>query len=92
MSDPVVEVLVRTHRAKRPSGAEVLIHEYWEMVDTGPAGSGTNYLPGMKRLALPTGEIVRELDQGFFQLAATGEILRAVGIAPTGNSTSQGEP
>lgn len=72
--DPV-EVLMRTFRAKRPGGAEVSIAEYWTMVDTSPRFDGSNMVPAGKRYALTTGEPLRKVDEGVFQLTATGEVL-----------------
>ena len=50
-----MEVLVRSYRTRRPNGAELLVDEYWDFVDTSPRFTGTSYAPGMKRLALRSG-------------------------------------
>ena len=73
-----MEVLVRTYRARRPNGAELLIDEYWDFVDTSPLFSGTSYVPGMKRLAARSGGEVRTLDESTLQLVESGEILTDV--------------
>ena len=70
-----MEVLVRSYRARRPNGAELLVDEYWDFVDTSPRFTGTSFVPGMKRLALRSGGDVRQLDETTFQLASTGELL-----------------
>lgn len=74
-----MEIRVRTTRARRPGGSEVLIDEYWTMVDHSPRHDGSNFLPGPKRLALRTGETVHKLDEFAFQIAATAEVLIALG-------------
>jgi hypothetical protein len=73
-----VEVLVNSSRARRPNGEEVLVDEYRDMVDTSPLFSNTDLVPGMKRLALRTGEPVHKIEEGVFQLVQTGEIITAV--------------
>ena len=73
-----MEVLVRSYRARRPNGAEVLVDEYWDFVDTSPRFTGTSYVPGMKRFALRSGGDVRQLDETTFQLASSGELLTDV--------------
>ena len=70
-----MEILVRTHRARRPGGTEVVIHEYCRMVDHSPRGNGTDWLPGPKRFAIQTGEPLRRVDESTFQVIATGEIV-----------------
>lgn len=72
-----MEILARTHRATRPGGAEVIVHEYWQMVDHSPRRNGTDWLPGRKRFVLATGEDLRRVDEYTFQIVRTGEILRA---------------
>ena len=76
--DPM-EVLVRTLRARRPNGGELLVDEYWEFVDLSPRQSGTDYVPGMKRFLLRTGEPVSVLDEGVFQNGRNGEVLLVLG-------------
>lgn len=76
-SGEIVEVPMFTHRAKRANGEHVLIYEFWEFVDTSVRRTGTAWVPGGKRRALRTGETVRLLEEGVFQLTATSEILIA---------------
>lgn len=71
-----MEVLVRAYRARRPNGQSVVVHEHWDFIDTSPTFSGTGFLPAGKRLALPGGEAVRQLDEMTMQIVATGEMLR----------------
>jgi hypothetical protein len=71
-----MEILSRTHRASRPGGTQVVVNEYWQMVDHSPRRNGTDWLPGPKRFALETGEVVRRVDEYTFQVVNTGEILR----------------
>ena len=72
-----MEILTRTHRASRPGGAVVVVNEYWQMVDHSALRNGTDCLPGPKRFALETGEVLRRVDEYTFQVVRTGEILRA---------------
>jgi hypothetical protein len=71
-----MEILARTHRARRAGGAEVVLNEYWQMVDHSPRRNGTDWLPGPKRFALETSEGLRRVDEYTFQIVRTGEILR----------------
>ena len=73
-----MEILARTHRASRPGGAEVVVNEYWQMVDYSPRRYGTDWLPGPKRFALESGEVLRLVDEFTFQVVRTGEILSTV--------------
>jgi hypothetical protein len=74
-----VEVPMHTYKAKRANGQEVLIFESWHFVDMSIRRTGTEWVPsGEKRHALQTGETVRLLDEGVFQLTATSEILKAI--------------
>lgn len=73
-----MEVLVRTYWAKRPSGARLLVDEFWDFVDMSPRFVGTNYVPGMKRFASREGGDVRQIDDDTFQLVSSGEILTDV--------------
>lgn len=82
-----MEVLVRTYRARRRDGTELLIDEFWDFVDTSPRFTGTGYVPGMKRLALRSGGGVHELDETTFQLASTGELL--TDVCPVSPLTSE---
>ena len=66
---------MRTYRTKRPDGAELLVDEFWDFVDTSPRFTGDNYVPGMKRLALRSGGEIRQLDEATFQLVSSGELL-----------------
>ena len=75
-----MEVLVRTYRARRPNGAELLIDEYWDFVDTSPLFSGTSYIPGGKRLSARAGGEVRQLDETTFQLVRSAEILTGIEV------------
>ena len=62
----------------------MLVDEYCEFVDMSPRRSGTDYLPGPKRLALRTGEPVTLLDEITLQNARTGEVLRLIGkVSPS---------
>jgi hypothetical protein len=79
-----MEVLVRSYRTRRPNGAELLVDEYWDFVDTSPRFTGTSYAPGMKRLALRSGGEVRQLDESAFQLVSSGELLTDVRVVSTG--------
>jgi hypothetical protein len=81
-----MEVLVRSYRTRRPNGAELLVDEYWDFVDTSPRFTGTSYAPGMKRLALRSGGEVRQLDETAFQLVSSGELLTDVRVVSTGTS------
>ena len=74
-----MEVLVRTLRAKRPDGGEVMVDEYWDFVDMSPRRSGTDYVPGQKRFMLRSGEPIRELEEETLQNGRTGEILLVLG-------------
>ena len=74
-----MDVLVRTIRARRPNGGEVLVDEHWDFVDMSPRQSGTDYVPGQKRFMLRTGEPIRELEEETFQNERTGEILLVLG-------------
>jgi hypothetical protein len=68
-----------TQKARRPNGEHVYVDEFWEFVDTSPRLTGTSWVPGGgKRRALRTGEAVRLIDEGVFQLVATSEILKAL--------------
>ena len=71
-----MEILTRTHRASRPGGAVVVVNEYWQMVDYSPRRNGTDWLPGPKRFALGTGEVLRRVDEYTFQVVRTGDTLR----------------
>jgi len=83
-----MEVLVRTLRAKRPNGGEVLIDEYWDFVDMSPRQSGTDYVPGMKHFVLRTGEPVSVLDEGVLQNGRNGEVLVVLGeVSPQPKKT-----
>ena len=73
-----MEVLVNSSRARRRNGDEVLVDDYRDMVDTSLLFSNTDLVPGMKRLLLRTGEPVRKIEDGVFQLVDTGEIIVAV--------------
>lgn len=80
-----MEIRVRSTRARRPGGGEVLVDEYWEMVDHSARYDGSDYLPGSRRLALRTGEPVIRLDEIAFQVVATAEVLIALGeVSPFG--------
>lgn len=71
-----VEVPVHKHRVKRANGDRDMIFEYWDFVDVSARGTGTSWVPsGAKRRQLRTGEAVRFLDEGVFQVAATSEVL-----------------
>ena len=71
-----VEVPMFSYRARRPNGDEVFVCEYWRFVDMSPRRTGTSWVPGGgKRRALRTGEPVRLIEDGVFQLTATSEIL-----------------
>ena len=84
-----MEVLIRSYRARRPNGAELLVDEFWDFVDTSSRFTGTSYVPGMKRLALRSGGDVRQLDETTFQLASTGELLTdAHPVSPLMNQLS----
>ena len=71
-----MEILARTHRASRPGGTQVVVNEYWQMVDHSPRRNGTDWLPEPKRFALETGEVLRRVDEYTFQVIRTGEVLR----------------
>lgn len=73
-----MEILIHTHRARRPGGTEVVVHEYCRMVDHSPRRDGTDWLPGPKRFALATGEALRRIDEYTFQVIDTGEIVRTL--------------
>ena len=73
-----MEVLVRTHRAARPGGGEVFVHEYSQFVDHSLRRTGADWVPGPKRFQLESGELVRILDEGVFQVVPTGEVLRLI--------------
>ena len=45
------------------------------MVDTSARFDGSSWVPAGKRFALKTGEPVRKVDEGIYQLVPTGEIL-----------------
>ena len=70
-----MELLIRTHQAKRPDGTPILVQEFWTMVDHSALRNGTDWLPGPKRFALSTGGAVRKIDETTFQIAATGQVL-----------------
>lgn len=72
-----MEALIHQHRTRRPSGEQVVIEEHWEFVDVSLRRTGTDWAPGGKRFALSKGECVHKIDDGVFQVAATGEILIA---------------
>jgi hypothetical protein len=72
-----MEQLVQCSRVHRPNGDEVLVDEYRDMVDTSARFTSTGLVRGMKRLALRTGEPVRQIEEGVFQLVQTGEIMIA---------------
>lgn len=74
-----MDVLVRTIRARRPNGREVLVDEYWDFVDMSPRRSGTDYVPGQKRFMLRSGEPIRELEEETLQNGRTGEVLHVLG-------------
>ena len=74
-----IEIRVRTIRARRPGGGEVLVDEYWTMVDHSPRHDGSDYLPGPRGLALRTGSTVQRLDECTFQITSTAEVLVALG-------------
>jgi hypothetical protein len=72
-----VEVPVHKHKVKRANGDQDMIFEYWDFVDMSVRATGTSWVPsGAKRRVLRTGEAVRLLDEGVFQIAATSEVLR----------------
>ena len=73
-----MEVLVRTYRARRPNGVEVLVDEYQEMIDTSARFTGESYAPGGRRFVLRTGETVHKIDEGIYQVARTGEVVMAL--------------
>ena len=71
-----VEVPVHKHKVRRANGAQDMIFEFWDFVDMSARGTGTSWVPsGAKRRELRTGEAVRQLDDGIFQIAATSEVL-----------------
>jgi hypothetical protein len=71
-----VEVPVHRHKVRRANGQSDMIFEYWDFVDMSARGTGTSWVPsGAKRRQLRTGEAVRLLDEGVFQIAATSEVL-----------------
>ena len=70
-----MEILVRSYRARRPGGTDAAVHEYCEMIDHSLLRNGSDWLPGAKRYALSTGEPLRPIDAGTFQLLATGELV-----------------
>ena len=70
---------MRTFRARRPNGVEVLVDEYWDFIDMSPRQSGTDYVPGMKRFMLRTGEPVSVLGEGTMQNGRNGEVLLVLG-------------
>lgn len=73
-----MEVEIRSHHTRRPGGGEVLVHEWWEMVDHSALRTGTDMVPGGRRYALAGNDEVRRLDEVTFQVVATGEILRLI--------------
>ena len=73
-----MEVLIRTHRAARPGGGVILVHEYSQFVDHSLRRTGADWVPGPKHFALDSGEPVRMLDEGIFQVVSTGEVLRLI--------------
>ena len=70
--------MVRILRVKRPTGAEALVDEYCEFVDMSLRRTGTDYLPGPKRLALRTGGAINVIDELTLQDARSGEVLRVL--------------
>jgi hypothetical protein len=71
-----VEVPIHKHKVKRANGEQDMIFEYWDLVDMSDRGTGTSWVPsGAKRRQLCTGEAVRLIDEGVFQVAATSEVL-----------------
>lgn len=88
-----VEVLVRTFWATRPNGSRLLVDEFWDFVDMSPRFTGTNYVPGMRRLASRDGGEVRQIDDDTFQLISSGEILTDVcPVSPLTRRTPMPEP
>lgn len=56
-------------------GAFVTVIEYRHVERVGSA-SGPRLYPGARRLALSTGEAVRYIDAGTFEVVDSGELLR----------------
>ena len=51
---------------------------FCQMVDHSPRLNGTDWLPGPKRFALHSGEVLRRIGDYTFQIIDTGEIVRAL--------------
>jgi hypothetical protein len=74
-----MEVLIRTHDARRRDGSLVKVEEYRLMVDHSLLRNGSDWVPGPKRFVLETGEGLRRIDDATFQGERTGDILVLVG-------------
>ena len=70
-----MEVVLRTRKARRPGGGEVTVVEYCQMVDHSPLRNGTDWVPGPRRYALESGQLLRKVDDATFQDQTTGDIL-----------------
>jgi hypothetical protein len=57
-------------------GSPLTVVEF-QLIDRRRTAAGTRDYPGARRLALDSGEAVRSLGDGLWEVIATGEVLRS---------------
>ncbi len=73
-----MEVLIRTIGQRVRVVARFWCTNYSQFVDHSLRRTGADWVPGPKHFALDSGEPVRMLDEGIFQVVSTGEVLRLI--------------